>query len=158
MLHKRSLVLRSKGTLFLAFRWKEVPTDISRMDCSAVIDCWRIELMEPKIRHESPNFGHNWIGLGENRNRDPQNEVKSGNFHMRIKRFSKKNVQLHQINKPLGYLKFRPIYFCTLWRWPHIFPKSPKWRTSVNHSLLCQTTLGYLEQLETISYLNFSIQ
>ena len=48
--------------------------------------------------------------------------------------------------------------FLTLWRQPHIFPKRPKWPTSVKFSLLCQTTQGYLEQPETISYLTFFIR
>ena len=49
------------------------------------------------------------------------------------------------------------VVHITLWRWPHIFPKSPKWTTSVNYSLLCQTTQGYLEQPGNISYLTFLI-
>ena len=49
-------------------------------------------------------------------------------------------------------------WHCTLWRQPHIFPKRPKWPTSVKFSLLCQTTQGYLEQPETISYLTFFIR
>ena len=48
------VLLRSKRTFLCVsalcyFSEKRVPTDISKMDCSAEIDCWRIELMALKM-------------------------------------------------------------------------------------------------------------